>query len=183
MAGKDSGVVNAVIVLAALGVLLYAAWCYSSHRNAPAAHGPSMMGAPALENFDLGNGPPGDVAMPLDPAAEPYKPVDFQQTVDGVSPADCFPRDRLSAEDLLPKDAANSKWAQVNPAGQGDVGDQNYLASGYHQGVDTIGGTLRNANLQLRSEPPCPRSRVSIWNESTIEPDLNRRPFEIDGSC
>jgi hypothetical protein len=180
MAANDSGVVNGVIVLAALGVLLYAAWCYSSHRNGAGAGGAY---APLHEKFDQANGPPGDIAMPMDPAAEPYKPVDFQASVDSLSPADCFPRDRLSAEDLLPKDAANSKWAQVNPAGQGDVGDQNFLASGFHQGVDTIGATLRNANWQLRSEPPNPRQKVSVWGESSIEPDLNRRPLEIDGSC
>ncbi len=172
MAGKDSGVVNAVIVLAALGVLLYAAWCYSSHRNAA-----------GTERFAAAYGPPGDVAMPMDPAADPYKAVDFQTTADAVSPADCFPRDRLSAEELLPKDAANSKWALVNPAGQGDVGDSNFLQAGMHSGVDTIGATLRNANHQLRSEPPNPRKQVSVWNQSTIEPDLNRRPLEIDGSC
>jgi len=168
----QSGVTNAVIVLAALGVLLYAAWCYNSHRKAASA-----------ERFAPAYGPVGDIAAPMDPAAEPYKAVDFQTTADAVSPADCFPRDRLSAEDLLPKDAANSKWAQVNPAGQGDVGDQNFLTAGYHTGVDTIGATLKNGNLQVRSEPPNPRQRVSVWNESTIEPDLNRRPLEIDGSC
>lgn len=174
---SNSGVVNAVIVMAALGVLLYAAWSYNGSRRSFA----QQAGA-HHENF-AGYGPAGDIAAPNDPQAEPYKPVDFQVTADAVNPSDCFPRDRLSAEDLLPKDAANSKWAQVNPAGQGDVGDQNYLSSGYHQGVDTIGATLRNANLQLRSEPLNPRQRVSVWNESTIEPDLNRRPLEIDGSC
>ena len=164
---KDSGVVNAVIVVAALGVLIYAAWCYNSSRQ--------------TEKYQS-YAPAGDIAMPSDPASEQYKPVDYK-TVVNAAPEDCFPRDRLSADDLLPKDAANSKWAQVNPAGQGDVGDQNYLQAGFHYGVDTIGATLRNANLQVRSEPMCPRTRVSVWNESTIEPDLNRLPFEINGSC
>jgi hypothetical protein len=91
----------------------------------------------------------------------------------------CFPRDRLSAEDLLPKDAANSRWAQMNPAGQGDVQDQNFLTAGYHVGVNTVGQSLRNANLQLRSEPPNPQVPVSPWNISTIEPDTNRVPLEI----
>lgn len=93
----------------------------------------------------------------------------------------CFPRDRLTAEDLLPKDAANSKWAQMNPAGQGDVRDQNFLTAGYHVGVNTVGQTRRNANYQLRSDPPNPQAPVSPWNISTIEPDLNRRPLEIGG--
>lgn len=96
-------------------------------------------------------------------------------------PTDCFPKDKLKPEDLLPMDAANSEWAQVNPAGQGDVRNQNYLTAGYHLGVNSVGSTLRNANLQLRSELPNPRTQVSPWLNSTIEPDLNRKPLEING--
>lgn len=96
-------------------------------------------------------------------------------------PKDCYPRDRLTAEDLLPKDAVDSKWAQVNPAGQGDVKDQNFLTAGYHVGINTIGSSLRNANLQLRSEPIIPQAVVSPFLNSTISPDLNRKAFEIGG--
>lgn len=90
----------------------------------------------------------------------------------------CFPRDRLTADDLLPKDA-NSKWAQLNPSGAGNVQDQNYLTAGYHIGINTVGQSLRNANLQLRSEPPNPTVPVGPWSISTIEYDNNRRPLEI----
>ena len=95
-------------------------------------------------------------------------------------PKDCFPKDQLTPAELLPGDA-NSKWAQVNPAGQGELGDQNFLDAGYHVGVNTVGQTLRNANLQLRSEPPNPQVKVSPWLQSTIEPDTNRKPMEIGG--
>ena len=44
---------------------------------------------------------------------------------------------------------------------------------------ETIGGNLRNANLQERSEPPNPRDPVSIFNLSTIPPDTMRPKFEI----
>jgi hypothetical protein len=96
-------------------------------------------------------------------------------------PKDCFPKDKLTAEDLLPRDSANSKWAQVNPAGQGDVKDQNFLNAAYHVGINTVGTSLRNPNMQLRSEPPNPQMKVSPWNQTTIESDLNRRPLEIGG--
>jgi len=95
-------------------------------------------------------------------------------------PKDCFPKDQLTPAELLPGDA-NSKWAQVNPAGQGELGDQNFLDAGYHVGVNTVGQTLRNANLQIRSEPPNPQVKVSPWLQSTIEPDTNRKPMEIGG--
>ena len=91
----------------------------------------------------------------------------------------CFIRDRLTSSDLLPKDSGNSKWAQINPAGSGMLGDQNFLTAGYHVGINTIGQSLRNANLQLRSEPPNPQVAVSPWGISTIEPDVRAVAFEI----
>ncbi len=88
--------------------------------------------------------------------------------------------DQLSAQDLLPQDKS-STWASVNPEGQGSLANQNFLQAGYHIGINTVGQTLRNANLQLRSEPPCPQAQVSPWLQSTIEPDVSRRPMEIGG--
>lgn len=118
---------------------------------------------------------------PAEPMSnEDYKAVDFES--ESKLPTDCFPRDKLTAEDLLPKDAANSKWAQVNPAGQGEVKDQNFLNAGFHIGVNTVGQSLRNPNYQLRSEPPNPKLPTGPWNQTTIEFDNSRKYFEI-GEC
>ena len=109
---------------------------------------------------------------------EDYKAVDFETS----KPNECYPKDRLTTEDLLPKDAANSVWAKNNPAGQGDVKDQNFLQAGVHFGVDTVGQSLRNANMQLRSDPPIPKvDGLSPWMNTTIEYDTNRRFLEIGG--
>jgi hypothetical protein len=94
-------------------------------------------------------------------------------------PADCYPKDQLSPEDLLPGDAG-SVWAKNAPV-TGDLKDQNFLQAGWHTGVNTVGQSLRNANQQLRSEPPNPQVKVSPWMQTTIDPDLNRRPMEIGG--
>ena len=93
-------------------------------------------------------------------------------------PSECYPKDVLSSVDLLPQDA-NSLWAQVSPSGQGSLADQNFLTSGFHIGINTVGQTLRNANRQLRSEPLNPQVKVSPWQQTTIEADINRRPLEI----
>lgn len=93
-------------------------------------------------------------------------------------PDQCYPKDVLSSAELLPRDT-DSTWAQSIPANQGSLTDQNFLNAGYHIGVNTVGQTLRNANRQLRSDPPCPRVKVSPFLQSTIEPDTNRRPFEM----
>lgn len=106
----------------------------------------------------------------LTPAPMPFK--------DAEKPSNCYPKDQINPQELLPNDP-NSKWAQVNPMGQGDIAGKNYLSAGALIGVNTIGQSMRNANYQLRSDPPNPQVKVSIWNQSTIEPDTNRRPLEI----
>lgn len=94
--------------------------------------------------------------------------------------AACFPKEMLTPEELKPQDNS-SLWAQVNPAGEGSLKGRSFLQAGHHIGINTVGQTLRNANLQLRSEPPNPQVLVSPWNQTTIEPDVNRRPLEIGG--
>lgn len=92
-------------------------------------------------------------------------------------PGGCYPREQMNPLELLPADT-NSQWAAANPAGAGDVQGKNFLSAGALIGVNTVGQSLRNANYQLRAEPPCPQVAVSPWGNSTIEPDLMRRPLE-----
>ena len=120
---------------------------------------------------------------------EAYDPVgagDYQQVgqqnanANNNMPKDCFPKDQLAPSELLPANT-QSQWSNVNPSGEGNLGDQNFLSAGYHFGTDTVGQSLRNANRQLRSEPANPQVKVSPWNQTSIEPDINRRPLEIGG--
>lgn len=83
----------------------------------------------------------------------------------------------LNATELLPRDE-NSEWAKLNPRANGDFANMNLLRAGYWHGMDTVGSSLRNANLQIRSEPPNPTNLVSPWNNTTITPDLMRVPLE-----
>lgn len=99
------------------------------------------------------------------PAAHPAAAAQHQQQ-------------ELMPEELLPKDI-NSKWAQANPSGQGMLADRNFLDAGHHVGVNTVGQTLRNANYNVRSEFPNPQLKVSPWLQSTIDPDVGRKPLEI----
>ena len=134
---------------------------------------------PSMPSYEPVKPTSSEDARPNEPLSnEDFKKVSFKTN---ELPKDCFPKDKLTSEDLLPKDAANSKWAQVNPAGQGDLKDKNFLNAGFHIGINTVGNSLRNPNLQLRSEPPNPQLKVSPWNQTTIESDLNRKPLEIGG--
>ena len=82
--------------------------------------------------------------------------------------------------DLLPVDP-NSQWSALNPntMNKGDVMLPDLLQAGYHIGLDTVGQSLRNANLQLRSDPVIQKADVGPRNMSTIEPDIGRIPLEI----
>jgi hypothetical protein len=101
----------------------------------------------------------------------------IQTSMPGV-PSSCSQPNIQNPAELLPKDS-NSQWAQLNPSGKGELANVNLLKAGYHIGIDTIGQTLRNANLQIRSEPPNPQLSVGPWNQSTIEPDFMRVPLEL----
>lgn len=93
-------------------------------------------------------------------------------------PANCYPKNQLAPQELLPGDP-NTKWAQVNPQSSGDIAGKNFLNAGALIGVNTVGQSLRNASWDLRSEVPNPQVQVSPWMQSTISPDLARRPLEI----
>jgi hypothetical protein len=121
-----------------------------------------------------------DASEPLGDNEQPKGLQQTDSTQVNQLPSECYPKDVLSSADLLPRDA-DSLYAQVNPSGQGSLADQNFLTAGYHVGINTVGQTLRNANRQLRSEPPNPQVKVSPWQQTTIEPDINRRPLEIAG--
>jgi hypothetical protein len=83
------------------------------------------------------------------------------------------------ASALLPKEVATQEdFGQFAP--DDILKGQNFLNPRDQIGFpETIGGALRNANQQVRSEPQNPRTPVTIFNNSTIEPDQMRPPFEI----
>ena len=87
--------------------------------------------------------------------------------------------DVFSATSLIPRDVvATEDFGQFSP--DKILGNQNYLDPRSQIGYpETVGGVLRNANRSERSEPLNPRTPVSIFNLSTIPPDVMRPRFEI----
>ena len=85
----------------------------------------------------------------------------------------------VSGAGLIPREVtATEDFGQFSPSNI--LSGQNYLDARSQIGYpETIGGVLRNANRQFRSEPINPRDPVSIFNLSTIPPDTMRPRFEI----
>ena len=134
-----------------------------------------------LEGFEMGDFS-GQIA-----ASEPTGQNEVQQAVTGLgrTPSTCYPQQKLTAQDLLPTDEnkAIQEFNIAKPVGEGILQGVNMLDSSYHVGVNTVGQSLRNANRQLRSEPPNPQVNVSPWMNTTINPDLPRRPLEVGENC
>ena len=185
-----------IFVVLAIGAIIYLFMNNNSnHRRTTTTMPPPMMHQ--VENFANVNASPANqtqVMSSFEDIPEQYvvsgseeigyneQPQSLGQEQTGTQmnqlPSECYPKDVLSSVDLLPQDA-NSLWAQVSPSGQGSLADQNFLTSGFHIGINTVGQSLRNANRQLRSEPLNPQVKVSPWQQTTIEADINRRPLEI----
>lgn len=118
---------------------------------------------------------------PANPAGqnEVFSSVSGEMSTSGYGlPPSCSRQPVVNPDELLPKDE-NSQWAQLNPRGNGELNNVNLLQAGYLYGMNTVGSSLRNANLQIRSEPPNPQVQVSPWLNTTIEPDLMRTPLEL----
>ena len=182
MAGSPSGNMKALGALALLAVVVVAL----TYLQPSAFSGNEGFQATlsAASNYSVPAGvtsAPGSVrtaAVTNAPEAVPVPstgPADFGSA---EQPAGCYPRDQLTPSELLPKDS-NSVWAQQNPMGTGSLKGKNFLSAGALIGVNTVGQSLRNANYQLRSEPPNPQVPVTVFNVPTIEPDVNRRALEI----
>ena len=154
-----------VIVLVVFLILAYGLYVYSGSKTMntdgmDTGIQAAAAAAPAV-TVPAGGAPPATGAVPAANAGSTY-------TAQSVA----------SPQDLLPQDQ-NSQWAALNPVGQGNIAAPDLLQAGYHIGLDTIGQTLRNANLQERSDPIIPKTTVGPWMQSTIEPDLGRVPLEV----
>jgi hypothetical protein len=112
------------------------------------------------------------------PSVEGFSDMDgAADFASAAAPAGCYAREQINPAELLPKESG--VWAEQNPSGPGSLKGKNFLSAGALIGINTIGQSLKNASWDLRSEPANPQVPVSIFNNSTFQPDLMRRPLEI----
>jgi hypothetical protein len=165
---------NHILVILGAIVLVYAVYTYSDQKFvAPyetlQGEANGRMNAPVV----------GSQQMPplANSGADGFSSVDAM-TGQGGAPAGSTNLPVANPSDLLPRDT-NNQWGSLNPSGSGDLLGQNLLSATFLTGIDTIGNTMKNANLQLRSEPANPQLNVGPWNQSTFAPDLMRTPLEL----
>ena len=146
-----------LIVLVVFLVLMYALVMYSNNK------------VNVKDNMETGK---EEEKKEGEKKEDEVKPAE-QKKADGYST-----KEVANPKDLLPSDA-NSQWAALNPNTTQENLSADLLKAGQHIGVDTVGQSLRNANLQLRSDPMIPKADVGPWNHSTIEADHARVPLEL----
>ena len=172
---NDYGI-GAILVLL---IIAYGISVFVNYLGVKGMAGPEYNSSMASQ-YKNNNSQPSSGVKPSEPLGqnEVFASANGIQTSISSIPSSCSQPNIQNPAELLPKDT-NSQWAQLNPSGKGELANINLLKAGYHIGIDTVGQTLRNANLQIRSEPPNPRLNTGPWLQSTIEPDFQRVPLEI----
>ena len=163
MAGKVKMVKNMSFeyVLGIVGVLIlvFALYSYSNNKNLQVS---------AMQGISQYKQNPHSVENVSPPATVSSNNVQSSKKQDVTDPSE-----------LLPSNS--NAWGSVNPNPTPGLENISLLnGSNKLNGIDTVGNSLRNANLQLRSEPANPRGNTNCpWNNSTIDGDPFRRPLEI----
>jgi hypothetical protein len=167
---------SVIIVVLVIGVLLIFAFYPSSTSHMSSEINPAYSDtAPNTTSFEPSQPFNSDGYNSIDSYAkatgiqssiiQPPMSDNRQQSIQ--NPAELLPR---------PEGQGQGQWAVSTPNGQGELMNINLLKAGFHAGINTIGSSNRNANLQLRSEPPNPQTYSGPWNNSTITQDAVRRP-------
>lgn len=169
-----------VLGIVGLVFLVYALYQYSQNK--------SVFQLGMTPTMDLTSKPAPSNGTPNKPAqvtgassSNTYAPFNgaSQNVSNSVTTSNQMNKPTANPGDLLP--GQGNLWGGTNPS---DLTNVNLLNPTQVVGINTQGSSLRNANLQLRSEPPNPRTNTNCpWNISTIEDDKFRKQLEIGSSA
>ena len=168
-------------ILGILALIFVAMLLYNYSR------GKNLLSLPMTNRLDYSeiNGQPGEIPPTTNsPTYAPYNgtsnpsvatSADSPTAINQVASNKAIP----NPSDLLPLNN-NNLWSNSIPQADADLKNINLLNPSQLVGINTQGSSLRNSNLQLRSEPANPRTNTNCpWNISTIETDQFRKPLEI----
>jgi hypothetical protein len=172
---KLSGDTNLLLMVVGGAILVYFIYSYSRQKNTDTSRFTqnNQLGGSKINGTDE-EGPAA--ALDLGQNSGPASANGSYTNEHGLPP------NGLSQTATDPKQLLPNSNDGTNTNNLGELGDINLLKAGTHIGIDTVGQSLRNANLQLRSEPANPKISVGPWNQSTIEGDTQRRSLEIGGN-
>ena len=160
-----------LIMLAVVAAIVFALWSCNSKmgyeevvQEEPAMAAPEM---PPANGVQVANG-----VQAANGAS--YAPANLDGTNIDLNVGCAMNSGVGLASSLLPREMASQEdFGQFAP--DDILKGQNFLSPRQQVGwPETIGGTLRNANQQIRADPPNVKKSYA-WNNSTIAPDLMQR--------
>lgn len=99
-----------------------------------------------------------------------YSPFTSKGPIDKESPEEIF-----NIDNLLPKEV-NADAFEIIPEPVSSK-NRHLITVTRPVGTNTVGTTRKIANYDLRASPPCPKTVVSPWMQSSVEPDTNIKPL------
>lgn len=166
--------VHPVVVLVIIGIVLVALYFMMTNKDTiqglenvnPTVENDGMVPITVPETPDIK--PKTEEVMPFEPA--------YGENLASYQPGN---NDDLNPEDLLPKSQPANEFSESFPTA--DVDPKNFLTPNFTIGINTITGSRKNGNRDIRRAPIIPKVDVGPWLQSTRTPDLYRQP--IDGDC
>lgn len=116
-----------------------------------------------------------------------FSPVDetdntlaiFKTNKNGKAPCgsnqDCNPEDLFDVDKYLPQEV-NDDWFEVQPEPI-SVKNRHLINITKPVGINSIGTSLKNSSYDIRGAPTNPKTVVSPFLNSSIEPDLDLKPL------
>jgi hypothetical protein len=160
-----------LVVLLFLAIVLYFVF---GNKSSPAAAPQKSMGPAAPRKAAAPRAPEaGVVGMDVSDADMEYASADLSGSIN-LNMGCMMNAGTGLASSLMPRDVApQEQYGQFAP--DDILKGQNFLNPRQQVGwPETIGGTIRNGNQDLRADPPNPKDAY-VWNNSTIVPDLMQR--------
>jgi len=117
----------------------------------------------------------GDNFAPVDESDKGFAVFKSQGKAVCGSNQDCEPEDLFDVDKYLPQEV-NDDWYEVLPEPV-SVKNRHLINISKPIGVNTIGTSKKNANYDLRAAPINPKTIVSPWSNSSIDPDLSIKPL------
>ena len=154
-----------LLALVAVVIIAYAIYRYSSDKSS--------------QKLGMTDGSAPSTVESAKPSGDNSMPSEIENSASVPAKMGGEKKETLGASELLPA-AGETEFSKVNPASAQGLMGQNFLKAGQHIGVNTIGSSMRNANLQIRSEPANPQGNVGPWNQTTIGPNLMQRPLDCN---
>jgi len=163
-----------IVMISLVVAIILLVWCANGTPSPAAPKTVSFYSAPTITSSGSSGNQQGAVVGMNVSDDETFAPASLSGTGIDLNIGCTLNSGVGLASSLLPREVASQEdFGQFAP--DDILKGQNFLDPRNQIGIpETLGGNLRNANQQIRADPPNPKKAYE-WNNSTIVPDLMQR--------